>query len=68
MVSKSISKATDVLNEFDSDEEDEKNRVSFKPSLEECEEFVLSSMNMIIQSTNIVNNLESDLMPFLQKQ
>ena len=50
------------------DENDDKNRVVFKPSLAECKTFVLSSMDMIIKSTNIVNDLESDLMPFLQKQ
>jgi len=49
-------------------DEDEKNRVTFKPSIAECEEFVLSSMEKIIKSTNMVNNLESDLMPFLQKE
>ena len=32
----------------DENEDDEKNRVAFKPTIEECEEFVLSSMNMII--------------------
>jgi hypothetical protein len=49
-------------------DEDEKNRVIFRPSIAECEEFVLSSMDKIIKSTNMVNNLESDLMPFLQKE
>lgn len=47
-----------------SDGED-KNRVIFKPTLKECQDFVLKSMDMIIDSTNKVNNLESDLMPFL---
>jgi hypothetical protein len=46
-------------------DEDEKNRVIFRPSIAECEEFILSSMDKIIKSTNMVNNLESDLMPFL---
>ena len=46
-------------------DEDEKNRVIFRPSIAECEEFILSSMDKIIKSTNLVNNLESDLMPFL---
>lgn len=47
--------------------EDDKNRVIYKPSLDECKEFILNSMNMIISSTNQINDLESDLMPFLQK-
>lgn len=32
--------------------EDDKNRVIYKPSLDECKEFILNSMNMIISSTN----------------
>ena len=47
--------------------EDDKNRIIYKPSLKECSSFVVNSMDMIINSTNIVNDLESDLMPFLQK-
>ena len=51
------------------DEEDEdKNRVVYSPSPEECRSFILGSMDMIISSTNNVNNLESDLMPFLAKE
>lgn len=50
------------------DEDDDKNRIVYKPSLTECQGFVLNSMDMIIKSTNIVNDLESDLMPFLQKE
>jgi len=46
-------------------DEDDKNRVIYKPSIEECQEYVLSSMEMVIDSTNSVNGLESDLMPFL---
>jgi hypothetical protein len=50
------------------EEEDDKNRIIYKPSIEECRTFILNSMNMIIKSTNNINDLESDLMPFLQKQ
>jgi hypothetical protein len=53
--------------EAEASDEDEKNRVTFKPSLAECEEFVLDSMDKIIRSTNKINNLEYDLMPFLKK-
>lgn len=49
------------------DDEDDKKKIIYKPSIEECREFILSSMKMIIQSTNKVNSLESDLMPFLEK-
>jgi hypothetical protein len=54
--------------EAEESEEDDKNRVIYKPSIEECKEYVLSSMEMVIDSTNSVNGLESDLMPFLQKK
>ena len=50
------------------DEEDDKNRVIFNPSLPDCKNFIMNSMEMIIESTNQINDLESDLMPFLQKQ
>jgi hypothetical protein len=53
--------------EAEESEEDDKNRIIYKPSIEECQEYVLSSMEMVIDSTNSVNGLESDLMPFLQK-
>lgn len=49
-------------------DDDEKNRIIYKPSIQECHDFVLNGMNMIIESTNSVNSLESDLMPFLQKE
>lgn len=49
-------------------EDDEKNRVIYKPSLQECKDFILNSMDMIITSTNQINDLESDLMPFLAKE
>ena len=52
----------EVVEESD---EDEKNRVIYKPSIQDCQEYVLSSMEMVIDSTNSVNGLESDLMPFL---
>jgi hypothetical protein len=45
--------------------EGDKNRVVYKPAIQECREFLLEGMDMIISSTNNVNNLESDLMPFL---
>jgi uncharacterized protein Smg (DUF494 family) len=35
--------------------------------MQECRQFVLNSMDMMIKSTNQINDLESDLMPFLQK-
>lgn len=50
----------------ESDEED-KNRVIYHPSIEDCQKHVLMSMENVINSTNSVNCLESDLMPFLQK-
>ena len=72
---KDVKKKTDKKNdEKEEDEvangadEDDKNRVIYKPSLSECKSFILSSMDMIIKSTNQINDLESDLMPFLQKQ
>jgi len=49
------------------EEADDKNRVIYKPSLGDCKNFVLNSMKMVCKSTNLVNNLEADLMPFLQK-
>ena len=49
------------------EEQDDQNRVIFKPSMQECRQFVLNSMDMMIKSTNQINDLESDLMPFLQK-
>lgn len=49
------------------DDEDDKKKIIYKPSIDECREFILSSMKMIIQSTNKVNSLERDLMPFLEK-
>jgi hypothetical protein len=57
----------EAVPEAEESEEDEKNRIIYKPSIEECQEYVLSSMEMVIDSTNSVNGLESDLMPFLQK-
>lgn len=53
--------------EEEEEEEDDKNRVTYKPSVEECHKFVLSSLDMVIKSINSVNNLEADLMPFLSK-
>jgi len=47
---------------------DNMNRVVFKPSLDECRDFVLNGVDMIIQSTNNMSKLESDLVPFLQKE
>ena len=48
------------------EEEDEnRNKVIYKPSIEECRSYVLNSMDMIIKSTNCVNDLESDLIPFI---
>lgn len=44
----------------------DRKKIIYKPSIEECREFFLSSMDMIIQSTNNVKSLESDLMPFLE--
>jgi len=50
------------------EDDDDKNKITYKPTIEECHGFVINSMDMIIDSTNSVNNLESDLMPFLQKE
>jgi hypothetical protein len=61
-------KATEQkVNESDDEGDVDKTKVVFKPSIEECKYFVLNSMDMIIKSTNMMNDLESDLMPFLQK-
>lgn len=54
--------------EKDESDEDDKNRVIYKPSIEECHQHVLQSMDSVIASSNSVNSLESDLMPFLQKK
>lgn len=54
--------------EEEAGEEDDKNRVIFKPSIQECEDFVLSAMDMIVDSTNKIYSLESDLMPFLERK
>jgi hypothetical protein len=48
-------------------EEEDKNRVIYKPSIKDCENFIPNSMDMVITSTNHINDLECDLMPFLQK-
>lgn len=48
------------------EEDDDKKKIIYKPSIEECREFIISSMNMIIESTNKVHMLEADLMPFLE--
>ena len=32
--------------------DDDKNRVIYKPSIDDCKKFVLNSMDMIIKSTN----------------
>jgi len=49
------------------EEEEDKNRVIYKPSIKDCEHFIMNSMDMVIKSTNMINDLECDLMPFLQK-
>jgi len=54
--------------EGEGSDDDDKHRVIYKPSLQECKDFILNSMDMICESTNIVTSLESDLMPFLQKE
>jgi len=67
---KADKKAVKEKKEGESGEEEEdedKTKVIYKPSIEECKYFVLNSMDMIIKSTNMINDLESDLMPFLQK-
>lgn len=58
----------DEEKEAEAEDEDDKNRIIYKPSIDECKSFILNSMDMIIKSTNSINDLESDLMPFLQKQ
>jgi hypothetical protein len=63
---KNDSKAPEAAEE--EEEEDDSNKVVYKPSIQQCQEFVTNSMNMIIKSTNKVYNLESNLMPFLKKQ
>jgi hypothetical protein len=54
--------------EKEDSDDDDKNRVIYNPSIEDCKNHVLQSMDNVINSTNSVNCLESDLMPFLQKQ
>lgn len=63
-------KSAEVPEEVEKEDsdEDDKNRVIYKPSIEECHQHVLQSMDSVISSTNSVNSLESDLMPFLQKK
>jgi hypothetical protein len=50
------------------DGEADANRIIYKPSIQDCEDFIQSSMDRIVETTNKVGNLEADLMPFLQKQ
>jgi hypothetical protein len=54
--------------EKEESDDDDKNKVIYNPSIEDCKKHVLQSMDNVINSTNSVNCLESDLMPFLQKQ
>lgn len=54
--------------ENEEEDDDDKNKIIYKPSIQECQDFVLSSMDMIIKSTNSVNDLESDLIPFIYKK
>jgi hypothetical protein len=63
-------KTGDVPAEEEKDESDDedKNRVIYSPSLEDCQSHILNSMDMVIDASNSVNSLEADLMPFLQKK
>ena len=49
------------------DTDDDKNKVIFSPTIQKCQEFVLSTMDWIVESTNKMCSLEHDLMPFLEK-
>jgi hypothetical protein len=60
--------AENELEAPEEEDDEDKNKIIFKPSIKECQDFVLSSMDMIIKSTNSVNDLESDLIPFIYKK
>jgi hypothetical protein len=48
------------------EEGDDMNRVEYYPSLIKCHEFMNDALQKLVQATNNINNLENDLMPFLQ--
>lgn len=48
--------------------EDDTNSINYSPNIQKCDEFLKSGLEMIVESTNKVCNLEDDLMPFLQKE
>jgi len=50
------------------EEDDDRNKVEYFPSLEKCHEFMNDALVKLVQATNNINNLENDLMPFLQYQ
>lgn len=50
------------------DSEDDQNTITYFPKLAKVENFFKNALSMIVSSTNKVNNLEDDLMPFLQKE
>mmetsp|Transcript_43579 Transcript_43579/g.42086 ORF Transcript_43579/g.42086 Transcript_43579/m.42086 type:complete len:392 (-) Transcript_43579:3081-4256(-) len=47
---------------------DDQNRIAYQPNLEKCGLFFHSALKKITNTTNIIYNLENDLMPFLQKE
>ena len=52
----------------DLDPDDDQNRIAFNPNFGKLKSFFVSAFKKIIKSTNVVYNLEDDLMPFLQKE
>lgn len=49
------------------EDEEYMTKLEYSPSLDQCHQFMQNALNMIIESTNTVNNLESDLMSSLQQ-
>jgi len=47
------------------EDEEYMTRLEYSPSLETCHQFLQNALNMIIESTNAVSNLETDLMSSL---
>jgi hypothetical protein len=50
------------------DEEEDNNRVIFNPSLQACEDYMLSCVDQIIDANNEFLNLESELFRFLKME
>lgn len=50
------------------EDEEYMTRLEYSPTLDQCHHFMQSALTLIIDSTNAVTNLESDLMSSLQQQ